>query len=357
MLNGFARDLRAIGTPDRRLLDLLLDVLRAEDARHASIQQVVDKLRYFAAQRVYDVLAAHRLHHLWYSEIAQRGLTEELHPALDELLGHSNRLALARSLAQESALTLAAEALDAMGACWLVFKGRHIAGALYEDASVRSSVDIDILVDPAHRDMALRALAGVGFEQRREASTHEVSLLGHNVWIDLHWHLLRPGRARKDLGRWLLDERVRQDSMWVPSDSGGLVVLLVHPAVTEHVTTFLSKGVDLDRWLRVRKPAIEPVVAQIDAAGLKTAAWSMLEWTRFWLATPLAPKIAADLAPGRARRAYLRGWLALSPGHQYAHWPNLVRGGFSLALQDRISDMARALATRAWSALTAAKRT
>ncbi len=355
MLNGFARDLRAIGTRDRRLLDLLLDVLRSPDARRQSAASVIDKLRYFAAQRVYDVLAAHRLQHLWYAEVVRLGLSEELHPALDELLTHSNRIALARSLTQESALKLACDALEAAGVRWLVFKGRHIANALYEDASVRASVDIDVLVDPEEREAALRALATVGFEPRRQASTHQVSLLGHNAWIDLHWQLLRPGRARKDSGRWLLDERVRRDVLWVPSDAGALVVLLVHPAVTEHVTSFLSKVVDLDRWLRQRRLDLAPVISHIAAAGLKGAAWSMLEWTRFWMGTPISPETLAELVPGRARRAYLRGWLALDPGHQYAHWPNLVRGAFSLALQDNFTDVARALAARAWSALTAPK--
>jgi hypothetical protein len=49
------------------------------------------------------------------------------------------------------------------------------------------------------------------------------------------------------------------------------------------------------------------------------------------------------LSPPRLRQRYIDAWLHRDPGRLYAQRPNLVRGAFSLALQDRVSDAARAL--------------
>jgi hypothetical protein len=78
-------------------------------------------------------------------------------------------------------------------------------------------------------------------------------------------------------------------------------------------------------------------------AGLRTAAWAMLRWTCGLLATPVPEEVMAALAPSRSRQRYLEAWLERHPAQVYRRWPNLVRAGFSLALQDRASDAARAL--------------
>jgi hypothetical protein len=52
---------------------------------------------------------------------------------------------------------------------------------------------------------------------------------------------------------------------------------------------------------------------------------------------------APVLAPGRLRRRYLESWLGKHPARLYVQQPWLVRGAFSLALQDRVRDAGRAV--------------
>src|SRR5262249_8020341 len=78
-------------------------------------------------------------------------------------------------------------------------------------------------------------------------------------------------------------------------------------------------------------------------SGIAAGAWAVLIWTRMLLDTPLPPHVLPMLAPRRALARYLVGWLGRDPGGLYTRRPDLVRFGFSLALQDTPADVARAL--------------
>jgi len=162
--------------------------------------------------------------------------------------------------------------------------------------------------------------------------------------------LVRPGRARLELGSWLLARRVRTHELWAPDDAGMLVIMLVHNALTDHVTHRLIRAVDLDRWARRPQAAWSDAVDVIGRAGLRGAAWATLEWTRTALATPIPPEVSRALAPSRARQRYLRAWLARDPARLYRRHPLLVRAAFSLSLHDAPKDVARALASLACAA-------
>ena len=105
--------------------------------------------------------------------------------------------------------------------------------------------------------------------------------------IDLHWSLLRPGRMRHNLTGEILSSRVRRGNLWGPDDAHLTVAMLVHPAITDHVTGRLISAVDLDRWLRSQPIPWDEVVAILDRVGLRTAAWAMLRWTHAILGTPV----------------------------------------------------------------------
>jgi hypothetical protein len=121
------------------------------------------------------------------------------------------------------------------------------------------------------------------------------------------------------------------------------VALLTHPAITEHVTGRLISAIDLDRWLRGRAVDWSSVIAILERIGLRTAAWTMVEWTRTLLGTAVPAEVMAALTPGLARQRYLRRWLAAHPAQIYERHPWLVRGGFSLALQQDPHDVVQAL--------------
>ena len=76
---------------------------------------------------------------------------------------------------------------------YLVFKGAHLRHTIYADPTHRPVCDIDILVKDEHKFDAVKALLQADFSARHAAEniSHETSLHKNNVWIDLHWHLMR----------------------------------------------------------------------------------------------------------------------------------------------------------------------
>jgi hypothetical protein len=154
---------------------------------------------------------------------------------------------------------------------------------------------------------------------------------------------MRPGRMRHDITDEIVGNRVRRGNLWGPNDAHLTVAMLIHPAITDYVTGRLISAIDLDRWLRKIEAPWDEVVRILGHVGLRTAAWAMLRWTNEVLGTPVPEPVWRALAPSPLRARYLEAWLARHPGALYFQRPWLVRGAFSLALQDRVSDVAFAL--------------
>ena len=97
----------------------------------------------------------------------------------------------------------------AKGITYAIFKGAAIRESIYDDPSVRLCCDIDILVTPANRAAAARALVDAGYRLRVDPSlaSHEVVLARPPVAIDLHWNLLRPGRTPDSMTDQMLARR------------------------------------------------------------------------------------------------------------------------------------------------------
>jgi hypothetical protein len=146
------------------------------------------------------------------------------------------------------------------------------------------------------------------------------------------------------------------------------VIQLIHPAVTEYVTARLIRVLDLARWLT--RPAAAPgswvqarqnaVYHLLDRAGLKTAAWTMLFWSRAWSREPIGADLLARLAPGALLQGYLKLWLQAGlpeptqrcnlfpdPLTLYGHHPLVAQLGFSLLLNDTWRQRLQAVRGRA----------
>lgn len=292
-----------------------------------------------------DFLRRHRIGALWLDAARRYGLAAQVPESLRRSIEAGATGTLAYHLVQEVGLKRAVGALEEAAVPLVVMKGAYLGRVLYPNPGLRPAGDVDVLVAPGDRGRAIRALEAAGFvpESRPDISSHEVPLRGHRIELDLHWQLFRPGRARFDLGAEVLASRRRYEGLWVPSDLWTLVILLVHPALTEHVTARLGRAVDLDRWVRTQPCPWEDLLEVLGRSGLRTAAWSMLAWTRRWLDTPFPPRVERSLRPGAARRRYLEAWLDRDPGSVYEARPTLVRAGFSLALEDSPWDVARSL--------------
>lgn len=302
------------------------------------------------ADQLLAFLARHRIDQLIYRAILDSGAAPELPDKIREALQWAQRRSAVTVLFQIEAAKQAAEAFDSAGIPYVFFKGFHLGEALYGDAVLRPASDVDVLVAEADWQRAIAVLRQADFTPVEQAGqpSYELALDGHGSQLDLHSHLFQPQRCRQPLSDWILDHRQQRDGLWFPAEAAALVIMLLNPALTDHVTLQLIHAVDLDRWLRhlgESEPVIDPGPALdvLASSGLATAGWTMLEWTRCLLSTPPPAGFEARLAPGPLRRAYLKGWLGRDPAHLYGRWPLLVRGAFSLALQDRPGDAIRAL--------------
>jgi hypothetical protein len=338
------------------LLQRLVAPLR-EDAVDAAVASDAAAAVAAHPEDALGLLVRHGLGPLFLGAMEKHDLVGALPSDQARALLTQRRAALAAQLYKEKALRLATEALGRAACPFAVIKGHHLAEIVYDRPHDRLHADIDLVVDPSRRLEAITALAGVGFTPviALENLSHEVVLRGHDVELDLHWELFRPGRARGSLAAGLIRDADRGGVSPIPNAAWSLVFLLVHPALTEYVTGRLIHAVDLARWIARQPCPWADVVEIVGQARLKTAAWAMLRWTRAWFDAPVPVAVERALRPNAARRAYIHGWLAADPSHRYARHRLAVRAGFSLALQDGPVDVVRALAARRGARCDAAR--
>ena len=298
-----------------------------------------------------QLILAQGLGPLWHHRLQTGGQLDALPQDTAEALREARLSAAGSFLAQRAALDRLDRLFEAAGIPWLAMKGAHVRECAYPDPALRPAGDIDILVAPADRRRAARALLDAGYAVHAEPAniSHEATFSHGGVDIDLHWHILRPGRTRVGLTEQLLERRQRSGGQWGPSDGDTLFLMLTHPAFAKYVCSpnmGLGRVADFLLWLQQRPADWPGVVKQLDAAGLKTAAWAMLSWFR--LLAPAALQATLDawrgsVRPGRLRAAYLRQWLLRDLPGRWLQRPVLIQFGFTLPLHDRPGDALHAL--------------
>ena len=282
---------------------------------------------------------------VWAEGLRQGGVWSQLAPELRDSLSEAARLQLATHLLQRQGADRAALALEAAGVPFVFFKGLHLQEVLYEPPSLRPMGDIDVLVPIERRSEALRALASSGFAGRPRP--------GHGVARD------RPTGARGGAGRSLGHLPARPDrvpmgpgtarraaavgSLWVPDGRPRRVAAPGPPGGdgARDATAESGRGpgpVGADPDGTVGRGAGAPASHRACDGGLGHV--------------PVDAGLARDasarwfleaVAPGAARRAYLRAWLRADPAATFRRHPTLVRGGFALAVGDGPGDVVRAL--------------
>ena len=295
-----------------------------------------------------DQLLSQGLAPLWSEWAERNGLGRALPADLGAWLKGERRAAAGHYLLQRRTAVRATASLAAAKVTCALFKGAAVRERLYPQPSDRPAADLDILVAADQRDQAVRALCNAGFTFQGSGQTisHEASLLDRHASVDLHWGLFRSGRSRFDLAPGLLDTTGIDKGLPLLGDDANLLVMLVHPAFTKHVNgraAKLIRVVDLDRMLRTIVPDWDWILPLIDAAGLRTAAWAVLYWTRSLLDTPVDPALLRHLEPGRLKGRYLTYWIDHQLPARLGGVPGLVQGAFTLALHERTGDAWRAV--------------
>ena len=150
----------------------------------------------------------------------------------------------------------------------------------------------------------------------------------------------------------MLGRRRRVSGVWMPGAEDTLFLLLVHPAFAKHLGGWdmgLHRVLDILRWLRTQEFNWPAVRERLDDCGVRTAAWATLRWVELLAAPHSPPKLAAmrsDLRPGRAREAWIDGWLKQDLSARLASRHRLRLLGLSPFLHDSPRDAVRALVRR-----------
>lgn len=294
-----------------------------------------------------EFLCQHRVHALWHDML----LNKERHDELVDQLLRMTRITVAVQLPQQRVLEEARAALNQAEIPWFVAKGVHLQHVYYDRPIHRPATDIDVFVHVRDRESATRCLESAGFEPEPLAETlsHELKLVKHGMAIDLHWHMLRPGRYRPGLMDWLLEHREKFGEFWGLDATASLLVMLTHPAITKYLispTSMLIHQVDQLRLLRSGKVDWELLYGALDQFGLKTAAWSSTYLLRLLTGIEIPENLEQRLEPGKIHAGWLRMWIDRAWITRWFDQRWLVAGFFNLALQDSMADAIRALNQR-----------
>lgn len=234
--------------------------------------------------------------------------------------------------------------LDNNNICHAVFKGAHTREHVYEKPNVRYSVDIDILIEEKDRSDTISVLVENEFNLHENIDniTHELSLTKKNVNIDLHWHLMRPGRVPKSLTASLLQGRIQQDNYWSLCDEDNIFILLTHPFFTKYMAftqTGLIRMVDLVYWINKREIEWAKVEHRLSDAGFKSAAWISLQYLKMLCDVELPLDFSDKLSPSKIKQWYLEKWISSDLASQYKNHPLIPKLFFTLLGHDSLNDV------------------
>lgn len=275
----------------------------------------------------------------------------------------SPRVVAMQTLVLDAAAARAVRLLADHGVPAILLKGRVIASWLYPDAC-RTYRDVDLLVDPAQRELAIDVLATIGYTHllaaasRCEYGPNETELIGPmGVCIDLHHTLL--GVAAAPQRCWaVLSQRTAQlvvggRSLTVLDESARTMHLALH--VAQNGLADSKACADLDRGLAqlpfTRWQEAERIARSLDAheafsAGLRLSAPGREVAARLGLPPPrdVAVVLRTSSAPAQALQIQrfvelrsLRGRLNLvarklwpTDAYMHLHDPAARAGRFAL---------------------------
>jgi hypothetical protein len=234
---------------------------------------------------------------------------------------------------------------------YAVFKGTQIREVIYaENPSIRPAADIDLLVYPVDLERTVQALIEAGFalDIKEQNISHEVTLSFKNVAIDLHWHILRPGRLRTSLTDEFLATRQHFDTHIGFNAETTLFIMLVHPVFTKYSTTYLAslvRMIDLIQWIRTQAINWDMLAKLLKKYGVCTAAWITATYLEMLTGETLPDLFLEQIRPGRLKCSYLNNWLLANRSSDFLNHPLAVQLGFTLPAHDNIFDASRFLLT------------
>ena len=248
-----------------------------------------------------------------------------------------------RYLAQKKTLLEIDTILSAAAITYAVFKGALTREVVYADPAFRPSADIDLLISPADTLRAVTTLCKIGYtlSANRENVSNEVTLSKDKVHLDLHWHIMRPGRPRINMTELYLQSRQRYDYFWGLDRESALLVLLTHSVFTEYSTgpgSSVLKLADLAMWIEKHDINWQRALHLLEISGMKTAAWITATLLANLTKWRLPPSIYQALQPHCLKSLALRKWLDHNLSARFIHHPALPKYLFTLLAHDTFGD-------------------
>ena len=325
----------------------------APDVSRDSLRRAIGEIVQFGPAFYTEFLPSQGMSSYWHHTLEHHGLVDAIDPVVGAALRQTRISETVAYMAQKAALAELDGLFERKGIRYAVIKGAHVRDIVYADPALRPASDIDILVAPEQRLVAVDAMRDAGFTLcvNPDVVSHETSLTRSGVDIDLHWDILRPGRTRVATVNGLLARRCRSADCWGLDDADVVFLMLVHPAFAKYVCSpnmDLNKVIDFTLWVTRRNIDWNAVAVLLERTGLRTAAWTVLRWYTMLLdpvPLPVPGDFVALIAPELARRHYLAGWLEHDLPTRWLDKPARIQFGFTLFLHDRPADAWHALAS------------
>ncbi len=239
----------------------------------------------------------------------------------------------AREAAERALLAIAelrdvAEALDAAGTPWLLWKGPALAVQVWGDPARRHATDLDVVVAPADRSAARDALARAGWRSRDGLSLAQERAIftgagalplvrrSEGPLVELHSafgaRLYPAPLAIADvLGR---AERVSVGGVEVRTPAGADALLLLALHATKHGWSQAEEVLSFGQLAERDPAAFQAAHARAAASGVAEAIHLAVHLARALVGAAIAPELLAATAGGRAsgrsRAARVAGCLA-----------------------------------------------
>lgn len=309
------------------------------DKRSIDLDEILRKIELIGPEQFLAFLRWNSLAPLWYDLIASHGRHSAMGTRLMEQLHRDKLSTVAAYLLQKHTLSRLHQLLTEHDIPYAVFKGAQVRELVYPEPAIRPVCDIDVLVSSAMRDRVIKVLtdAGMSMVVKPENVSHECTLMDGNIAVDLHWHILRPGRMRVNMTDTLMQERQWTNGFYSLNDHATLFAMLVHPAFAKYVCSpyaILIRMVDLVFWLENRPVGREQLLDLLIKARSRTAAWTTLFWLNLIEENKSSQEIMQEIAPSTLQEKYLKCWITRNLPTKFLRHRNFIRLAFTLALHD-----------------------
>jgi hypothetical protein len=309
----------------------------AADLRQASDEEQREFAAYLAGQG----LAGHWLARLRQASIGDGSL-------FAAALREREKSDVMRYLGQRRAVGIVAERFAKKKIPYALLKGAHVRELLYANPAIRPSADVDILIALSDRFKAVELLTMAGFSLRINPATvsHEASLVDSLTGIDLHWDILRPGRARRALAGDMLARREQCQDFAALRPEDELFLLLFHSVFSKYLTTPYARlaGIaDLFIWGQRLPIDWQELCRLCVRYRFTTAAWLTASYLRLLTDSRVFDDFIAMMRPSAVKAAWLGQWLDKNLSSRFLDRTWFIQLFFTLPAHDRRRDALRFL--------------